>query len=74
MDTATSTTAIAAAPGIAPPPPSPRLGEVRYSLPELLHELQVERTSGSFSQEKLHQEEISKLFKNRTKYRGDPLA
>ncbi len=70
MDTATATPA----PGIAPPPPSPRLGEVRYSLPELLYELQVERTSGSFSQEKLHQEEISKLFKNRKKYRGDRLA
>ena len=54
--------------------PSPReghsLSEVRYHLPELLAELQVERTVGSFSQEKLHQVEISKLFKNRKKRSG----
>jgi hypothetical protein len=76
MDTATPTTAIAMAnaPGYSPPSSLPRLGEVRFSLSELLHELQVERTSGSFSQEKLHQSEISQLFKNRNKRRGDPLA
>ena len=49
------------------PSPTPQLGEVRYALPELLAELQVERTTGSFSQEKLHQMEIGKLFKNKKK-------
>lgn len=48
-------------------PAAPVLGEVRYSLPELLNELLIERTVGSFSQEKLHQAEISKLFTNRKK-------
>ena len=61
METATTTTAL----GVAPTHALPRLGEVRYSLTELLNELQVERTRGSFSQEKLHQAEINKLFKKR---------
>ena len=69
METATTTTL-----GVAPTHVLPRLGEVRYSFTELLNELQVERTRGSFSQEKLHQAEISKLFKNRKKSRGEPLA
>lgn len=51
-------------------PEVPRLPEVRYSLPELLSELQLERTTGAFAQEKLHQVEIGKLFKNRKKRRG----
>lgn len=46
------------------------INEVRYSLPELLSELQLERTSGAFSQEKLHQVEIVKLFQNKKKRRG----
>jgi uncharacterized protein (DUF1684 family) len=74
MDTATPTTANVMANATGTSTPLPRLGEVRFSLPELLHELQVERTSGSFSQEKLHQAEISQLFKNRNKHRGDPIA
>ncbi|MFA6959772.1 MAG: hypothetical protein WC205_03360 [Opitutaceae bacterium] len=52
----------------------PPLREVRYSLPELLAELQSERTTGAFSQEKLHQIEIGKLFKNRKKRRGQTPA
>jgi hypothetical protein len=51
------------------PSPHPLL-EVRYSLPELLAELQLERTTGAFSQEKLHQVEIGKLFTKRKKPRG----
>ena len=70
MRTATTATAL----GTAAPLPFPCLAEVRYSFPELLAELQVERTRGSFSQEKLHQAEITKLFKNRKKHRGAPLA
>ena len=46
------------------------INEVRYSLPDLLAELQLERTTGAFSQEKLHQVEIGKLFQNRKKRRA----
>jgi len=41
------------------------LHAIRYSLPEMLAELEMERASGSFSQEKLHQDEIAKLFEHR---------
>ena len=37
--------------------------EVRYSLPEMLAELQTERTTGSYAMEKFSQVEIEKLFK-----------
>ena len=36
--------------------------EVRYSLPLLLRELEIERTSSVFSKEILDQTEISKIF------------
>jgi len=36
--------------------------EVRYSLPKLLQELQIERTSSVFAKEILDQVEISKIF------------
>jgi len=39
------------------------LAEVRYSLPELLAEIEAERGSASFAMEKLDQAEIGKLFK-----------
>jgi hypothetical protein len=39
-----------------------KIQEVRYSLPKLLRELQIERTSSVFSKEILDQVEISKLF------------
>ena len=42
--------------------------EVRYSLPEILMELQAERTEGSFAMEKLSQVEIDKLFKTRGRH------
>jgi hypothetical protein len=42
------------------------IGEVRYSLPQLLKELEIERASGSFAMEKLDQTEITKLFKAQT--------
>ncbi len=41
----------------------PRLAEVRYSLPEILDELKLERAASSFAMEKLDQQEIGKLFK-----------
>lgn len=55
----------------SPPPPagSPAslfgIAEVRYSLPQLLQELEVERSAASFAMEKLDQTEIGKLFKGR---------
>lgn len=54
----------------APESPQPGLQEVRYSLPELLAELRLERTTGAFAQEKLHQVEIAKLFPKRKQRRG----
>jgi hypothetical protein len=49
-----------------PPLPSVAISEVRYPLPQLLKELEIERASGSFAMEKLDQTEIGKLFKART--------
>jgi hypothetical protein len=46
------------------------VAEVRYSLPEMLRELQVERTAASFAMEKLDQREIEKLFKSELLRRG----
>lgn len=48
-----------------PPPPATKknaLKEVRYSLPEMLEEIQDERTTGSFAMEKMEQQDIKKLF------------
>lgn len=45
------------------PPPGIALGEVKYSLPQLLRELKVERSAEGFAMEKLDQHEIGKLFK-----------
>jgi len=55
-----------------PPPvetaaiPSVAIAEVRYSLPQLLKELEIERAAATFAMEKLDQAEIVKLFKSRT--------
>jgi hypothetical protein len=48
----------------------PGLAEVRYSLPDLLAELKLERTTGSFAMERLNQLEIGKLFQNKAKRRA----
>lgn len=57
-----------------PPGPPPRLShqlhEVRYSLPELLAELEQERHAGSFAMEKLNQAEIGKMFENKRRRRA----
>lgn len=51
-----------------PPAPAPAaapavvIAEVRYSLPDLLHELKAERAASTFAMEKLDQHEIGKLF------------
>ena len=39
-----------------------QLKEVRYSLRQLQAEAALERNSGAFGMQKLHQSEISKLF------------
>ena len=46
------------------------LHETRYSLPELLAELEFERNAGSFSMEKLNQAEIGKMFETKKKRRA----
>lgn len=52
-----------------PTPSSPGFGApvgVRYSLPRLLRDVQLERDASAFAMEKLEQVEIAKLFqKNR---------
>lgn len=45
------------------PNPLPGLAEVRYSLPALLRDVQVERNAAAYAFEKLDQLEIAKLFK-----------
>lgn len=44
--------------------------ETRYSLPDLLTELEQERNAGSFAMEKLNQAEIGKMFENKRKRRA----
>ncbi|MEI6107485.1 MAG: hypothetical protein WCR49_10780 [Opitutae bacterium] len=41
--------------------------EVRYSLPELLAEVKIERAAAVFANEKMESEEIKKLFKSKAK-------
>ncbi len=48
---------------------STQLHSVKYSLPELLEELKIERTSSVFAKEILDQLEISKIFTERKKAR-----
>lgn len=50
--------------------PKVTIAEVRYSLPELLRELDAERGSAAFAMEKLDQTEIAKLFKSKGVRRG----
>jgi hypothetical protein len=54
---------MSAAPDSRTPKPSVVISEVRYSLPDLLHELKDERAASGFAMEKLDQNEIGKLFK-----------
>ena len=53
-----------------PSAPKEMIAEIRYSLPELLEELKLDRTTGSFSMEKLDQTEITKLFETHKKRRA----
>jgi hypothetical protein len=47
------------------PPPAPLISEVRYSLPEMLREIELERRESSFAMESLDQLEIRKMFASR---------
>jgi hypothetical protein len=49
----------------------PQVSEVRYSLAELLREIEVERRESSFSMETLDQVEIQKMFANRRRHARD---
>lgn len=53
-----------------PAPQAAVLTEVKYSLPDLLREVQQERSVAGLAMEKLDQVEITKLFPKRTR-RGD---
>jgi hypothetical protein len=58
-----------------PPPAPPKstvLSEVKYSLPDLLAEIEAEKGSASFAMEKLDQAEIGKLFKTKKVVRVKP--
>ncbi|HXQ80411.1 MAG TPA: hypothetical protein VN775_03805 [Opitutaceae bacterium] len=57
--------------GAAAPKPTV-LTEVKYSLPEMLAELEAERGSAMFAMEKLDQAEIGKLFKAKKPTRAKP--
>jgi hypothetical protein len=50
---------------------APQVSEVRYSLAELLREIEVERRESSFSMETLDQVEIQKMFANRRRHARD---
>jgi len=54
----------------SPQIPNTAIAEVRYSLPDLLRELNAERGSAVFAMEKLDQTEIAKLFKAKGARRG----
>jgi hypothetical protein len=69
MTTEPAASDLPAAPG-APKPGM--LAEVRYSLPELLAEIDAEKGSASFAMEKLDQAEIGKLFKTKKVARAKP--
>jgi hypothetical protein len=48
--------------------------EVKYSLPELLRDVKVDRSSSLFSMEKLDQDTISRLFEQHNSRRGPKLG
>ena len=49
---------------------SPQISEVRYSLTDMLREIELERRESSFSMETLDQVEIQKMFANRRRRNG----
>jgi hypothetical protein len=49
---------------------SMQFSEVKYSLPELLRDVKLDRSSSLFSMEKLDQDTISRLFEQHHSRRG----
>jgi hypothetical protein len=47
-----------------------QFAEVKYSLPELLRDVKLDRSSSLFSMEKLDQDTISRLFEQHHSRRG----
>lgn len=58
------------APESRPPVPAPVYLEVRYSLPEMLSEIELERNESSIGMETLDQGEIRELFAKRRQRHG----
>ncbi len=52
-------------PSVPAPAPAPAAREVRYSLPDMLSEIELERRESSFAMESLDQVESGKLFATR---------
>jgi hypothetical protein len=57
-------------PETRPPIPAPVFQEVRYSLPDLLSEIELERSESSIGMETLDQGEIRELFAKRRQRHG----
>jgi hypothetical protein len=53
-----------------PPTPTPMIQEVRYSLPAMLSEIELERSESSIGMETLDQGEIRQLFAKRRQRHG----
>jgi hypothetical protein len=49
-----------------------QFSEVKYSLPELLRDVKLDRSSSLFSMEKLDQDTISRLFEQQHSRRAPP--
>jgi hypothetical protein len=58
------------APESRPPAPAPMIREVRYSLPDMLSEIELERSESSIGMETLDQGEIQQLFAKRRQRHG----
>lgn len=57
-------------PSAPQPDPAPKsfgFPEVRYSLPELLRDIEVEREAPAFAMEQLDQSDITRVFKKRAR-------
>jgi hypothetical protein len=50
-----------------PERPAPAAREVRFCLKDMLQEVAEERQTGAFGTEKLHQKDIRKLFRSKTR-------
>lgn len=63
-------------PNAGSPPPVPGtdspFAEVKYSLPELLRDVKIDRSSSQFSMEKLDQDTISRLYEQHRRHREPP--